>query len=290
LDKGWAIVTGASSGIGRAFALELARRGYSVLAVARRRERLEALAKEAALRGGPIEPLVADLQTEEGVASVMRRVEAIGEIELLVNNAGIAAGGDFLATGIGEAMSTVRLNIGAVVSLTHQILRGMFQRQTGAVINMASVLAFQPFPHFGVYAASKAFVLMFTEALAAEVRGTGVRVLALCPGAVRTKMGVFARNEGILGKLPSLSSEQVVKAGLQALDRGNVIKVVGGINKLLPFMNRLVPRRTMRWLMGVSARPPYIDARPHGVPSPSAGPTRSMPGPSSTKSKEGRSC
>ena len=114
VDKGWAVVTGASSGIGRAFARELARRGYSVLAVARRRERLQALIKETASGSGQIEPLLADLQTEEGVASVVRRVESIGDIELLINNAGIATAGDFVGAKLDEVMGAVRLNIGAV--------------------------------------------------------------------------------------------------------------------------------------------------------------------------------
>jgi uncharacterized protein len=252
----WAVVTGASSGIGRAFALELARRGYSVLAVARRRERLEALIKETAGGSGQIEPLLADLQTEEGVASVVRRVESIGEIELLINNAGIATAGDFVGAKLDEEMGAIRLNIGAVVSLTHQILGGMVQRRRGAVINIASVVAFQPFPHFAVYAASKAFVLSFTEALAEELKGTGVRILALCPGSVRTEIDVFAHNEGLLGKLPSLTAEEVVQTGLQALERGRVVKVVGALNQFVPFFNRFTPRWTMRWLMGISAKPP----------------------------------
>jgi short-subunit dehydrogenase len=256
VDKGWAVVTGASSGIGRAFARELSRRGYSVLAVARRRERLEALRNETADEGGQIEPLPADLGTEEGVASVIRRVEAIGAIELLINNAGIATAGDFRGAKLDDELAAVRLNIGAVVRLTHPILQGMVQRRRGAVINLASVVAFQPFPHFAVYAASKAFVLSFTEALAEELKGTGVRILALCPGSVSTEIDVFAHNEGLLGKLPSLTAEQVVNTGLAALEHGRVVKVVGALNQFVPLLNRLTPRWTIRWMMGVSAKPP----------------------------------
>jgi uncharacterized protein len=253
--KGWAVVTGSSSGIGSEFARELARCGHPVLAVARRRERLEALAKEASERGGRVKPLVADLKTEEGLTSVVRQVEELGEIALLVNNAGIATAGDFLGAAVDEEIGAIRLNVEAVVRLTHGVLSGMVQRRRGAVINLASVVAFQPFPHFAVYAATKAFVLSFTEALAQEVKGTGVRILALCPGSVATEIDVFAHNEGLLGKLPSLTAEQVVKSGLQALDDGRVVKVVGGLNRFLPFMDRLMPRRTVRWLMGVSAKP-----------------------------------
>ena len=132
------------------------------------------------------------------------------------------------------------------------------QRRRGAVINIASVVAFQPFPHFAVYAASKAFVLSFTEALAEELKGTGVRILALCPGSVKTEIDVFAHNEGLLGKLPSLTAEQVVQTGLQALERGCTVKVVGALNQFVPFLNRLAPRQTIRWLVGLSAKAPTV--------------------------------
>jgi haloalkane dehalogenase len=132
----------------------------------------------------------------------------------------------------------------------------MVRRRRGAIINLASVVAFQPFPHFALYAASKAFVLSFTEALAEEVKWTGVRVLALCPGAVRTELDVFAHNEGLLGKLPSLTPEEVVSAALQALAAGQVTHVVGWFNRMLVFANRLLPRAAIRWLMGVAAKPP----------------------------------
>jgi short-subunit dehydrogenase len=124
---------------------------------------------------------------------------------------------------------------------------------------LASVVAFQPFPHFALYAASKAFVLSFTQALAEEIKGTGVRVrvLALCPGAVRTELDVFAHNEGLLGKLPSLTPEQVVSVALRALAVGRVTHVVGWFNRMLVFANRLLPRRAIRGLTGVAAKPPH---------------------------------
>jgi len=255
MTKGWAVVTGASSGIGLEFARQLARRGHPVLAIARRRERLEALAREASEHGGPVEPLTADLMTEQGLTSVVRRTEELGEIELLINNAGIANAGDFLGTPLDHELAAIKLNVDAVVRLTHDALRRVVYRRRGAIINLASVAAFQPFPHFAVYAATKAFVLSFTEALAEELRGTGVRLLALCPGAVKTEIDVFAHNEGLLGKIPSLTAEQVVKAGLRALDHGRVVKVVGGLNQFLPLVDRLMPRSAIRRLMGASVKP-----------------------------------
>jgi short-subunit dehydrogenase len=130
----------------------------------------------------------------------------------------------------------------------------MAPRRRGGIINLASVVAFQPLPHFAVYAATKAFVLSFTEALAEELRGTGVRVLALCPGSVTTEMDLFTHNKGLLGRLPSLSAEQVVKAGLEGLSDGRVVSVVGGLNRFLPLMDRVMPRSVTRRLMGASVK------------------------------------
>src|SRR5262245_22565792 len=186
MTRGWAVVTGASSGIGMAFAQELAGRGYPVLAIARRRERLEGLARRAAAHSGRIEPLIADLTAEQGLASVVRRIEALGEIELLVNDAGLANAGDFQEAAMDRESAAIRLNVEAVVKLSHCVLQTMVRERRGAIINVASVVAFQPFPHFAVYAATKAFVVSFTEAVAVEVRGTGIRFLAFCPGPVAT--------------------------------------------------------------------------------------------------------
>ena len=258
MTKGWAVVTGASSGIGLEFARELTRRGHPVLAVARRRERLEALAKEAAEHGGRIEFFSADLATEEGLAVVLPRVDQLGEIDLPINNAGVVTAGDFVGASLDREIGEIRLNVEAVVKLTQHLLGPMVKRRRGAIINLASVVGFQPFPHFAVYAAAKAFVISFTEALAEEIKGTGVRILALCPGSVRTEIDVFAHNEGLLGRLPSLTAEQVVKTGLRALGNGRVVKVVGGLNPLLPFMGRFMPRQTIRWLMGMSVKPSRI--------------------------------
>ena len=251
---GWAVVTGASSGIGLEFASELARRGHPVLAIARREDRLKALAARAVVEGARIEPLTADLTTEKGLTSVLERIRDLGEIDLLINNAGIANAGDFLQASLDHELGALKLNIGAVVSLTHEVVRGMVDRKHGAIVNLASVVAFQPFPHFAIYAATKAFVLSFTEALAEEVKGSGVKILALCPGSVATELDVFVHNKGLLGKLPSLSAQQVVKTGLEALNHGQVVKVVGSLNQFLPLMGRFMPRWAIRRLMGLSVK------------------------------------
>jgi short-subunit dehydrogenase len=170
-----------------------------VLAVARRRDRLEALEREAAEQGGSIVPLVADLQTRDGLGLVVQRIVGLGTIDLLVNNAGIATFGDFQYSSLEQEMGAIRLNVHAVVTLTHAVLGAMVQGRKGSIINVASVVAFQPFPHFAVYAASKAFVLSFSEALAEELKGSGVRILALCPGAAKTEMIVFLATRAFLG-------------------------------------------------------------------------------------------
>ncbi len=261
-SKGWAVVTGASSGMGLAFARELARRGHKVLAVARRRDRLEALAKEAGQQDGHVAALAADLGTAEGLKLVVARLASLDKIDLLINNAGIATSGDFLGSSLEQELAAIRLNVDAVMTLTRAVLGEMLRRGNGAIINTASVVAFQPFPHFAVYAASKAFVLSFTEALAEEVKGSGVRVLALCPGAAKTEMSVFSHNEGLLGKLPSLSTDQIVRTALRAVESGRVIKIVGWLNQMLVFQNRFMPRAAVRWIMGVIAKPPSNRSAP----------------------------
>jgi short-subunit dehydrogenase len=225
-----------------------------VLAVARRLNRLKELAKEASAAGGLIEPLAVDLVTEEGVQSVAQRMLQLGEVALLINNAGIASGRDFAEAPLDHDVEAVRVNIEAVLKLTHAALQTMLPCRRGGIINLASVVAFQPFPHFAVYAATKAFVLSFTEALAEELRGTGVQVLALCPGSVATEMDLFAHNKGLLGRLPSLTAEQVVKAGLEGLANRHVVTVVGGLNRFLPLLDRVMPRLLTRRLMGASVK------------------------------------
>ena len=248
--------------MGLIFARELARRGHKVLAIARRRDRLEVLATEAAKQGGSVAALAADLGAAEGLKLVVSRMTGLDKIDLLVNNAGIATSGDFQGSSLEKELSAIRLNVDAVMTLTHTVLGEMLRRGNGVIINIASVVAFQPFPHFAVYAASKAFVLSFSEALAEEVRGSGVRVLALCPGAAKTEMSVFSHNEGLLGKLPSLSADRIVRTALRAVEGGRVVKIVGWLNQMLAFQNRFMPRAAVRRVMGFIAKPPSDHSAP----------------------------
>jgi short-subunit dehydrogenase len=266
-DRGWAVVTGASSGLGREFALALAGRGHPVLAVARRGERLNTLADEASASGGRVEPLVADLSTDAGIDALLARAAEL-EIELLVNNAGVATYGPFASLSPERERELVRLNVEAVVALTRGLLPAMLTRGRGGVINLASEMAFQPVPYFAAYAASKAFVLSFSEALAEELRGTGVRVTAVAPGFVTTEFADVAASHEPERRFPHLKARRVVESALRAHDRGRTVKVVGTFYAFLAFAVRLAPRAALRRLMKLLMRPaspPRSNAR--GVPS-----------------------
>lgn len=245
LPPGIAVITGASSGIGEAFARLISAAGRPTLLVARRRARLEAL---AAALPGPAELVVADLSTPEGVAAV---VEAVGEREvgLLVNNAGAGAVGRFHELDPARQAAMVRLNCAAVLELTHRLLPGMLARGRGGVIVVASTSGFLPNPYMSVYSATKAFDLHFAEGLAEELAGTGVHALALCPGPVATE---FGRNAGVVNDAAAalyLSPEAAARAALSGLGR-QVVVVPGLMNKLTVFLARWFPRSVVRWSAG----------------------------------------
>ena len=237
----WAVVTGASSGIGRAFAIELAGR-YPVLLVARRAAELNEVALEIAERGGRAESLVADLATAEGVEAVGVAVEKLGDVGVLVNNAGVGSYGPFLEQSADRDSAQVALNIGAVVGITRRLLPQMVARRRGQIINVASILAFMPTPYFATYAATKAFVLHFSEALSHEIRGTGVRVLASCPGVAKTGFARVAGSDTQEGALPQLSPEAVARVSLRAATAGRVVRVIGAAYRLLAFLVAITPR------------------------------------------------
>jgi short-subunit dehydrogenase len=252
--RGWAVVTGASSGLGREFSLALAERGHPVLAAARRGERLNALADEVHLRGQRLEPLVVDLSTEAGIETLRVRAASL-EIDLLVNNAGLAAYGLFTAMPAGRELEIVRVNAEAIVAVTRQLLPAMLERGAGGIINVSSQMAFQPMPYFAVYAASKAFVLSFSEALAVELRGTGVRVTAVAPGFISTEFAAVANSQALERRLPHLHPDRVVRAALRAHERGRTVKVVGVFYSFLTIAGRFVPRAALRRAMGKVMQP-----------------------------------
>jgi short-subunit dehydrogenase len=248
--RGWAIVTGASGGMGAAFTKSLAKRGYSVLAVARGVEPLARMADELTRDGALVETLAADLASAEGLEAVVDRAHALGDIELLVNNAGLSTSGDFLDQSADKEIQSIRVNVEALYTLTRMIVPGMVARKRGGILNIASIVAFQAIPYWTTYAATKAFVLAFGEGLAYELRDSGVRVVTVCPGFTKTGLYADSGVPGMAGRLlPFATPEEVVRVALAAYDSGRVVRVVGLTNRLLAVSGALTPRFILRWLM-----------------------------------------
>ncbi|MER6170480.1 SDR family oxidoreductase [Streptosporangium sp. NPDC001681] len=233
-----ALITGATAGIGAAFARRLAADGFSLVLVARDEKRLTSVAEELRLRYGvSSEVLTADLATEEGLEAVERRLRE--GVDLLVNNAGFGHRGHFLDVPVEEEVRMLKLHCEAVLRLTLAALPGMRERDRGAVINVASVAAFLP---GGSYSASKAWVVNFSESMAVELTGSRVRVMALCPGFVHTEFHERASidKSSIPGFL-WLSADNVAREAMRDLARGVLVsvpdlryKAIVGVSRLLP--------------------------------------------------------
>jgi short-subunit dehydrogenase len=250
-----ALVTGASTGLGAVFAQVLARQQYDLTIVARSHERLEALAERLRHSAGiAVEVVVADLTQAAALYTVEQHVAGDQRLELLVNNAGFATTGPFATLDPDQEEAEIRLNVTALVRLTRAALPGMIARGRGAIINVSSLAAFVPGPYDAIYGATKAFVNSFTEALHEELRGTGVRVQALCPGFIHTEL---QQRAGIdTSRLPAwvwMTPETVVEASLSALQRGEVVSVPGLGYRLLAMLIGAAPRRLVRRVTGILA-------------------------------------
>ncbi|MEO5640874.1 MAG: SDR family oxidoreductase [Sphingomicrobium sp.] len=244
-----ALITGASAGLGVEFARQLSAKGHRLVLVARRKERLEALAAEL----GHARAVVSDLAAPGAVAALIANVAAHGEtVSLLVNNAGFGLGGRFAALDGPRQREMIDLNCGALIELAHAVLPDMLARKQGAILNVASTAAFQPGPGMAVYFATKAFVLSFSEALHEEVRGQGICVTALCPGPTATEFGEVA-GFGTGGQFEKLaaSPQSVVRAGLDGVQVGRAVVVPGLLNKAGAQGHRLLPRAWLRRIAGV---------------------------------------
>src|SRR3989304_2700881 len=258
---GPALVTGTSSGIGEEFARQLGRRGHDVVLVARRKDRLEALAATlSAVHGVGAEVIQADLTSDRGVARVEERVRA-GDIDLLVNNAGVGTGGEFAQLPLERELGQVDLNIRALLRLTHGALASMILRKRGVIINVASMAAFQSVPYNATYAATKAFVLHFSEAVHEEAKPHGVTGTCLCPGPVRTEFqqvagidGERMRGRALLRYMARTSVNSVVEAALAAMEAGRAIAIPGAVNAAIAETAQAVPRFLVRRLAGASFR------------------------------------
>jgi len=241
----WGLVTGASSGIGKEFARQLAARGMHLVLTARREDLLEELSRELDTRHGTKSLIIpGDLAEDSFAQQLYDTVREHGlQIQLLVNNAGIGHVGTIQEADLARMMKIVQLNIKALTELTYRFLNDMLEREEGAIVNVSSVAAFQPVAYMPVYAASKAFVLHFSEALWAETRDQGVTVMALCPGTTRTEFFEAAGVGGWLKKHRSQAVGPVVKAALRGLRKNRQYYVSGWINYLLSLAVRLAPRR-----------------------------------------------
>jgi short-subunit dehydrogenase len=241
-----ALVTGASAGIGEALARELAGRGYDLIIVARRKARLDALAKElSAEHGVTVETLGCDLASATSRARLPKRIESLGlEVDVLVNNAGFATGGRFQESDTERELDQVRVLCEAPVALASAFLPGMVERRSGAILNVASTAAFQPLPYSAGYSAAKAHALAFSEALHGEVSGVGVTVTALCPGPVKTEFWDVAGEQPIEAAMPDVmwvTPEQCAKDGVEGVASGDRVVVPGLTIKAGMTALRLLP-------------------------------------------------
>jgi short-subunit dehydrogenase len=261
LKNKWALITGASSGIGEVFARQLAAEGMHLILVARREDRLQALAtKLAQAYGIHTVVLPTDLSQGDAPRLLYHRVVALGHpVTLLINNAGIGKLGDFHHAAPEPMQQTVMLNMHALTLLTRYFLPTMVQAGEGAVINIASNAAFQPLPSFAVYAASKAYVVSLTEALWDEYRRHGVRFLTVCPGVTETEFSLQMDSPPLKTMITD-TPERVVGEAMRALRRGQMTVITGHwSNWLLAQMSRFFPRALVARLSGVLMRHSFVD-------------------------------
>jgi short-subunit dehydrogenase len=255
------LVTGASSGIGADTARSLARRGLGLTLVARRADRLEELARELrAEHGVRVEVLESDLGDAASRDRMLAELTRLAvNVEVLVNNAGFGSGGRFHELDAEREVEMVKLNVEAIVALCARFVPEMVRRGRGAVLNVASMAAFQPLPRQATYAATKAFVLSFTDALHADLAGTGVTATALCPGPVKTE---FADSAGISTEAESVpemvwaDSAEVAEDGVRGLERGKRVVVPGGLlNRATTLGGQHVPRSLLLRVAGSRFNP-----------------------------------
>lgn len=254
------LITGASSGLGAEFVRQLAPRAKCLVLAARRRDRLEALAAAVARDGLTVHRLTVDLGDEADTERFLGEVKALGvEVDVLINNAGLGDHGLFEASEWPRVKAMVDVNVRALTRVTHALLPPMIVRGRGAILNVSSIAGLLPLPQMAVYAATKAYVTSLSEALRAELRGTGVSVTALCPGPVDTEFAAAAERPGSTGAqlAPSyfkLPAEQVVREGLDALEDDRARVIPGWMVFLTMTLTALVPFFIVRFALNRRGR------------------------------------
>jgi len=255
----WALVTGASAGIGVALARELAVGGTNLVLTARRKDRLEKLAQELSSEHKiGVEIFAADLAQMDAPQQIFAYTQAKKiNVDLLINNAGFGAYGAFATVETQRLLDMVQVNCGAVVHLTRLYLPQMLKQRRGDVLILASTASFQAVPFISTYAATKAFDLLFAEGLAEEVKPHGVRVCALCPGSTESEFHEVAGQSGLAAARKNReTAEKVARVGLQALAAGKSYVISGTGNYLGAHSQRLVPRGVVTRIAGKMFRPP----------------------------------
>lgn len=256
-ERRTALVTGASGGIGRELACLFAADGYDLVLLARREHELaEAAAELSRTCGIQATVLPYDLCDPAAPAAIYGILQERGiVIDALVNNAGYGLHGVFAEIDLTQQLDLLQINVMALTHLTRLLLPGMMTRGRGEILNLGSTGSFAPTPLMAVYGASKAYVLSFTQALAAEVRGTGVRVTALCPGMTRTGFQDRAGVQNtLLARIGVMDARRVAAAGYRALRRGRVVVVPGWFNKVMVLGIKLLPGALIRWISHVALR------------------------------------
>lgn len=251
------LITGASSGIGEAFAHQLAAEGANLAITSRSLDKLQVLAEKLRGKYGiKVEVVTSDLAAPTGAR---RLAEALSNrdfaVDLLINNAGFGARGEFSDLSIARQLEMIQVNVSSLVELTHLFLPEMKARRSGAILNVASTASFQAVPYFAVYGATKAFVLSFSEALWFEYKDFGIRVTALCPGSTATNFQQVAGSQTINGPRVVQTSEEVAAIGLAALAAGRSSVVSGMSNRFQSKAQRLLPRNLVTSLAGRIFRP-----------------------------------
>jgi short-subunit dehydrogenase len=250
MNSGWAIITGASSGIGKALAFEFASGGFNLVLIARNQAALAEVAAECYRRNGVdteiVEADLADVDSLDHLTSAL--VSKARHYEVLVNNAGFGIHGDFASTDIGQNIQLVNVQLAAALKLTRAVLPSMIARHTGRILNVASVYSFSPVPFQAVYAACKAFLLSFSSALHNELKETGVTVTVFCPGVTQTE---FRSRAGIGQKRTDagMTAEAAARIAYMETMRGKHIVVPGLINRLFVFLAQLLPDRAVTGLV-----------------------------------------
>jgi short-subunit dehydrogenase len=256
----WALVTGASAGIGVALARQLAAGGANLILTARRSDRLARLADELSGRHSiEVETFATDLAQSEAPEQIFAFTRQKNlPVEILINNAGFGVYGEFFKQDPQRILELLQVNIAAVVHLTHLFLPAMLERRSGYVMIVSSTAAFQPVPYISLYAASKGFELLFGEALAEEVRCRGVRVSVLCPGPTRTEFQKAAGEPERTGRRKE-TPEKVARVGLEALAAGKPYVVSGFMNRLMMEAERIAPRGLVMRVSGSMFAPKDLE-------------------------------